>query len=47
MIDADYTGEIKILLMNTRDEEYGVQKGDRIAQILIERIDKSKWEEKL
>ena len=28
VIDADYTGEIKVLLMNTSNDEYGVQKGD-------------------
>ena len=47
MIDADYTGEIKVLLMNTSDDEYGVQKGDRIAQIIIEGINESEWKEKL
>ena len=47
MIDADYTSEIKVLLMNTSDDEYGVQKGDRIAQIIIERIKESEWEEQL
>ena len=47
MIDADYTSEIKVLLINTSDEEYEVQKGDRLAQIIIERINESEWEEKL
>ena len=47
VIDADYTGEIKVLQMNTSDDEYGVQKDDRIAQIIIERINESEWEEKL
>ena len=47
VIDADYTGEIKLLLMNTSDDEYKVQKGDRIAQIIIERSNESEWEEKL
>ena len=41
VIDADYTGEIKVLLMNTSNDEYGIQKGDLIAQIIIERIDES------
>ena len=47
VIDADYTGEIKVLLMNTSDDEYEVQRGDRIAQIIIECINESEWEEKL
>ena len=41
VIDADYTGEIKVLLMNTSNDEYRVQKDDRIAQIIIERINES------
>ena len=47
VIDANYTGEIKVLLMNTSDDEYRIQKGDRIAQIIIERINESEWKEKL
>ena len=33
--------------MNTSDNEYEVQKGNRIAQIIIERINDCEWEEKL
>ena len=33
--------------MNMSDDEYGVQKCDPIAQIIIERINESEWEEKL
>ena len=47
VIDVDYTGEIKVLLVNTSDDEYEVQKGDRIAEIIIERINESELEEKL
>ena len=37
VIDRDYTREIKVLLVNNGSEEFLIQKGDRIAQIVIER----------
>ena len=37
VIDRDYTGEIKVLLVNNGPKEFSIQKGDRIAQIVIER----------
>ena len=38
VIDPDYTGEIKVLLYNTSDIKFEVQKGDRIAQIIFEQF---------
>jgi len=38
VIDSDYTGEIKVGLANISDQEYRVQKGDRIAQLIMEKI---------
>ena len=35
VIDSDYRGEIKVLLMNFHDRDYTVEKGKRIAQIII------------
>ena len=37
VIDADYRGEIKVLLINNGVSAFGVQVGDRVAQIVIER----------
>ena len=37
VIDRDYTGEIQVLLVNNGPEEFRIRKGDRIAQIVIER----------
>ena len=34
-IDADYRGEIKVLLINLGQEEYQIQPGERIAQMVI------------
>ena len=41
VIDADYTGEVKVIMMNYGKKNYQVQEGDRIAQMIIEKIDTS------
>ena len=38
VIDADYHGSIKVLLFNHSGNSFTVQKGDRIAQLIIEKI---------
>lgn len=38
VIDSDYRGEVKILLFNHSDTPVSIGKGDRIAQLLLERI---------
>lgn len=38
VIDSDYRGEIKILLFNFSDQEFKINEGDRIAQLIIEKI---------
>jgi len=42
-IDSDYTGEIKVVLANMSDQDYQIQKGDRIAQLIAEKIVKRDW----
>jgi dUTP pyrophosphatase len=42
-IDADYRGEIKILLANISNEPYEIHDGDRIAQLIIARHEKAEW----
>jgi dUTP pyrophosphatase len=37
VIDSDYRGDIGVILMNHGDEPFQVSKGDRIAQIIIEK----------
>lgn len=44
-IDADYRGEIKILLINFSDTDFLVQNGDRIAQMIIARHEQIIWEQ--
>jgi len=41
VIDADYTGEVKVIMMNHGKKSYQVQEEDRIAQMIIEKIDMS------
>ncbi|HET9430716.1 MAG TPA: dUTP diphosphatase, partial [Chitinophagaceae bacterium] len=42
-IDSDYRGEIKIILINLSQEEHIIQSGDRIAQLVIQSVEKAKW----
>ena len=44
-IDADYRGEIKIILINLSQEEQVIHQGDRIAQMIIQRVERAVWEE--
>lgn len=44
-IDADYRGEIKVLLINLSNESFEINSGDRIAQMIVARHEKVNWEE--
>lgn len=44
-IDADYRGEIGIILVNLSQEEGVIQDGERIAQLVIARHEQAEWEE--
>ena len=43
-IDADYRGEIKVLLINLSDTDFVVNNGDRIAQMVIAKHETISWE---
>lgn len=43
-IDADYRGEIKVLLVNLSDTAFVVNNGDRIAQMVIAKYETISWE---
>ena len=45
-IDADYRGEIKIILINHEKKIFIVERGMRVAQLIISKIEKIKWKEK-
>ena len=38
VVDSDYTGEIKVILFNHGSSDFEVKKGDRIAQLIFEKI---------
>ncbi|KAH6660138.1 putative Deoxyuridine 5'-triphosphate nucleotidohydrolase [Truncatella angustata] len=38
VIDADYRGQVKVLLFNHNEADFEVKEGDRVAQLIIERI---------
>jgi len=42
-IDADYRGEIKIVLINLSQEEQVINHGDRIAQMVIQKVERAEW----
>lgn len=44
-IDADYRGEVKVPLMNLGSEPFAVERGMRIAQMLLKRIPRTTWVE--
>ncbi|CAN5295031.1 dUTP diphosphatase [soil metagenome] len=44
-IDADYRGEVKVLLINLSEEEFIINDGERIAQMVISRHEQIIWEE--
>lgn len=39
VVDADYRAEVKVILYNTSGVDYEIKKGDRIAQLVIEKIE--------
>ncbi|MCX6242165.1 MAG: dUTP diphosphatase [Bacteroidetes bacterium] len=42
-IDADYRGEIKVILINLSNEDFIVKNGDRIAQMIIAAHEQAEW----
>lgn len=42
-IDADYRGEIKVIIVNLSADPFTVVNGDRIAQMIIARHEKAEW----
>ena len=44
-IDADYRGEVKVILINLSSEKQVIHPGDRIAQMVLQQVEKVKWVE--
>ncbi len=43
-IDADYRGELKVILVNLSDEAFTINPGERIAQMVVARFEQVQWE---
>ena len=43
-IDADYRGEIGVILVNLSQEDFVVEDGERIAQLVLARYEQAQWE---
>lgn len=44
-VDADYTGEIKVILINLSNENFVINPGERIAQMVVARYERVEWDE--
>jgi len=44
-IDADYRGEVKVILINLGDEDFTIRRGERIAQMVIAPVVQGQWTE--
>lgn len=44
-IDADYRGEVKVALVNLGDSAFAIERGERIAQLVVARYERVQWEE--
>lgn len=43
-VDADYRGDVGVLLVNLSNEDFVVENGDRIAQMIINKYERAEWE---
>jgi dUTP pyrophosphatase len=44
-VDADYRGEVRVILMNHSQEDLIIKRGDRIAQMIVNKIERIRFEE--
>ena len=44
-IDADYRGEVCVILVNLSSEPFVIEKGERIAQLVLAKVEQLEWEE--
>ena len=42
-IDSDYRGEVKVILINLSDRPVTIRPGDRIAQLVVQRVERAVW----
>src|SRR5215510_7463280 len=44
VIDSDYRGEVRVVLVNHGGQEFRIEPGDRIAQLLVQRVERPDYE---
>jgi dUTP pyrophosphatase len=44
-VDADYRGEVKVILINHGEEDFTIRRGDRIAQLVVAPVVQAQWVE--
>ena len=44
-VDADYRGELKVVLINLSNENHMIMHGDRIAQMVVHKVERVKWKQ--
>ena len=44
-VDSDYRGEVKVILINHSDDNFTIQRGDRIAQLVVSPVTLAAWHE--
>ncbi|MBA3864235.1 MAG: dUTP diphosphatase [Erythrobacter sp.] len=44
-IDSDYRGELKVILINLGNEAFTIQRGDRVAQLVLAPVVQAAWDE--
>jgi dUTP pyrophosphatase len=44
-VDSDYRGELKVILINLSNEVQTINHGERIAQMVIKRVEQAQWEQ--
>jgi dUTP pyrophosphatase len=44
-VDADYRGEVKVILINLGAEDFHIRRGDRIAQLVVAPVARAVWRE--
>ncbi len=43
-VDSDYRGELKVILINLSNEPYVINNGERIAQVVISKVERATWQ---
>lgn len=44
-VDSDYRGEVKVILINHSTDNFNIQRGDRIAQLVVSPVTLARWDE--